>query len=116
MASTPKSKLSTFFNILHKNVHTPSIDLSLMKPNGYNTRNSENSVMVRRSKTNISANFFLNRYSRIWNKLPTDIRTSTSEYNFRRKLDEYLTVSNVIMLLRCPTTIQQTYEQGPDNI
>ncbi|CAH8581334.1 unnamed protein product [Dicrocoelium dendriticum] len=111
-----KVNLALFFNILHKNVHTPSIDLSLMKPNGYNTRNRENSVMVRRSKTNISANFFLNRYSRIWNKLPTDIRTSTSEYNFRRKLDEYLTVSNVIMLLRCPTTIQQTYEQGPDNI
>ncbi|MGL5707390.1 MAG: reverse transcriptase domain-containing protein [Aeromonas sp.] len=78
-------------------------------------RNNRMTMLRDTPKTKHRENFFLNCYSRIWNKLPEAIRSASNKYAFKKQLDTILTPEHLHSIYSPYNTIDFTYENGLRN-
>lgn len=111
-----KINLSLLYDIIHGRIHSPGFAPKLRQPTKYDIRNTQLTIRVQKSRTSLRSNFFLNRYANIWNKLPLSLRTCTSPYVFRRKVNEFLTVAKASVILCHNLPLNEAYQKGPIGI
>ncbi|MGL5708765.1 MAG: RNA-directed DNA polymerase, partial [Aeromonas sp.] len=92
--------------ILSEFLHTPT----------YSLRNLNRKLYPHPAHCTIRANFFLVRYSTIWNNLPSAIRNSPNALIFRRSLDSLLTPEKAAELLCTQVNLDALFSDGPNNI
>ncbi|CAH8629360.1 unnamed protein product [Schistosoma intercalatum] len=98
--------------ISYSSVSTPSY--LMISP--HNLRNKENILAIPRTHTNLRQNFFLIRYSTMWNRLPVNLRCSETTTRFKSLLDDFLSESGLCHLLNINVFNNDLYKQGPSSI
>ncbi|CAH8559648.1 unnamed protein product [Schistosoma haematobium] len=98
--------------ISYSSVSTPSY----LMISSHNLRNKENILAIPRTHTNLRQNFFLIRYSTMWNRLPVNLRCSETTTRFKSLLDDFLSESGLCHLLNINVFNNDLYKQGPSSI
>ncbi|CAH8437845.1 unnamed protein product [Schistosoma bovis] len=98
--------------ISYSSVSTPSYLII----SSHNLRNKENILAIPRTHTNLRQNFFLIRYSTMWNRLPVNLRCSETTTRFKSLLDDFLSESGLCHLLNINVFNNDLYKQGPSFI
>ncbi|CAH8460438.1 unnamed protein product [Schistosoma rodhaini] len=98
--------------ISYSSLSTPSYS---MIPS-HNLRNKENIIAIPKTQTNLRQNFFVIRYSTIWNRLPMNLRCSETIIRFRSLLDDFLSESGLCHLLNINVLNNDLYKNGPSSI
>ena len=109
-----KLNLLFIFKLLNGYCHTNS-NVRLKSASQYVLRNSAGRICIDRVKSRSRANFFLQRYSRIWNQLPERLRLLKSPSSFKSELNYFMNISNCMSLLRTDG-IDFDPRIGPGNI
>ncbi|CAI2737178.1 unnamed protein product [Dicrocoelium dendriticum] len=108
-----KLNLFIFFDTITQKIHSSRPSVQRAELSNYRTRNNNhNKVKVKRSRTKLSDNFFLNRYSILWNRLPSEIRAIQSGMKFRHVIHSFLNVETAIGILQPTLTSESPYEIG----
>lgn len=98
--------------ISYSSLSTPSYS---MIPS-HNLRNKENILAIPKTHTNLRQNFFVIRYSTMWNRLPMNLRCSETIIRFRSLLDDFLSESGLCHLLNISVLNNDLYKNGPSSI
>ncbi|CAH8493423.1 unnamed protein product [Schistosoma haematobium] len=98
--------------IFYSSVSTPSY----LVISSHNLRNKENILAIPRTHTNLRQNFFLIRYSTMWNRLPVNLHCSETTTRFKSLLDDFLSESGLCHLLNINVFNNDLYKQGPSSI
>ncbi|MGL5708754.1 MAG: hypothetical protein ACRDDF_10900, partial [Aeromonas sp.] len=77
-----KLNLNLFYNLMHDNVAIAPLNLTTVNRHKYNIRSSSITMKTARARTDSRHNFFLNRYSRIWNSLSLEVKSRESSGAF----------------------------------
>ena len=109
-----KKNMILFYKYLHK-LCLSSTSIYLCTTPLHTTRNSCTSVQIRTPKSHFRANFFLVRYTSIWNRLPIPIRECKTLSKFVKLLDDYLCTTDCMSLLTNEHCVPNMHI-GPGNI
>ena len=71
------------FRLIHKLIYSNSDPVSFAEKKSYNLRRNIFLLPVYKSRSSTRSNFFINKYSSLWNTLPDFIRSATSIQSFR---------------------------------
>ena len=107
-----KLNLCFFHNILHERSFSSTRMLNFALETPYFLRNRPNTLATTRTKTSLRANFFLCKYSHLWNNLPLHIRSILSADSFRLAVNKFLTVEKTLLLTSTGLSPMQAFEQG----
>ena len=97
-----KLNLIFLYNIPHSRTYT-SNPLHFAPVSNYPLRSGILTLSTPITNTSLRSHFFITVYSNLWNKLPLEIRSSTSSHRLRSALDKFLTVTQTLQLLNVDT-------------
>ncbi|CAH8633551.1 unnamed protein product, partial [Dicrocoelium dendriticum] len=107
-----KLNLCFLYRIINCRIRSPESGVHISVNSRYPIRNKEVKVMIPKFTTRIRERFFLTQYSKIWNKLPSDIRTCYTLCNFKLAISKHLTVQNVIKMFGTSQSLDNAFENG----
>ena len=107
-----KIGLFLLFKIIHGLSFSNNDSLHFKSISGYCLRNESSILLIPRSRTKLRYDFFLNRYSSLWNSLPTYLRECTSLKHFKQEVNHFVTVNNLIAHFSPTTPIDTIYTEG----
>ena len=107
-----KIGLYLLFKIIHGLSFSNNKNLHFKSHPNYCLRNDSNILPVSRSRTKLRYDFFLNRYSSLWNTLPIYLRECTSFNHFKQEIEHFVTVNNLIAHFSPATSIDTVYSEG----
>ena len=110
-----KLNLHLLHSMVYNQIHTSVTKATWVISSGYNLRDSAYKLKVESAATVFRHNFFLPFYSRLWNKLPADIRSIETRRLFTRSLNSFLTLDKVDELLTTQMATDSLFELGPRN-
>jgi sarcosine oxidase/L-pipecolate oxidase len=110
-----KLNLSFLHSLIYGHSFTSLHHLKFLTVGPRTLRNKASTLPLTVSKTNLRSHFFLVKYSLLWNKLPQEIRETTSLPLFRKRTSLFLTTKN-LMTLFGHFDEDSLYEAGPDHI
>jgi hypothetical protein len=110
-----KLNLVFLHRLVNAQVHTTNTFLHLSTPTRY-TRNSEAKITCKLSRSAFKHNSFVPFYSRIWNRLPPDLRMLTNHISFRKSLNQFLSLQTVAPLFRTQLSDDVLCEYGPRHV
>ena len=109
-----KINLIFLHNLIHKrSIISPQILQFKIEP-PYLLRNMENILSTSRTRSTLRSNFFIPKYSHLWNSLPSHIRLITSVTIFKSALNKFLTVDNAFAITGISRTTVEVFENGLD--
>jgi hypothetical protein len=108
-------KLNLIFlhSILNNRTYAANINLISHVSATYSLRNKGFTVQIPRVRTSTRERSFLVKYSSIWNRLPYEIRATSSKLVFKTRLYQYLTAEKTLSLFKVSMTLDDLYECGP---
>ena len=110
-----KINLVFLFKLLRsQNLSEQSI--SILNNNQHDLRSNSRLISFPIARSNLRSNFFLIRYSQIWNTLPCRITSSMHSHQFSLSLDRVFTPDTLRHLLSPYLSIEALYEHGPGHI
>lgn len=111
-----KLNLVFLHGLLYLDIHMASNRPTFALVTSYELRNTECTITIERSKTSFHRFSFLPHYSRIWNKLPSHLRTIDNPKQFKPALTRFLTFEAAFSLFNPQTTPEYFFEHGPFKI
>ena len=108
-----KLNLAFLHRIVHSQVHTPIFQTLIATTSGYSLRNSPFKLRSEYSRTSVRYRYFLTFYSRIWNKLPSSLRSIDNYHRFIKSLKTYITPSKTEQLFSTQLLPDALYKVGP---
>jgi hypothetical protein len=111
-----KLNLALLYNLTHGHAFSTHFAVHLQHSSPHGLRNKGFTLTNLRARKKIRANFFMVKYSYIWNKLPPAVRASSNINRFKKELDKYLTLQNVMFILEISSSEDDLFENGPNNI
>ena len=111
-----KLNLTFLHNILYNGTFNNNPLLKLHNSGPYCLRNKGNTLVIPQARTSFRARFFSNRYAKLWNRLPQDIRAISNTFQFKMRLHKFLSPVNILLLFQVNQTLDSLYENGPDYI
>ncbi len=106
--------LVILFRLIHNLIHSDISNVGFKPSSVYNLRLHKHMLPYEIPQTSVRSRFFLQVYSRLWNKLPALIRSCCSLSQFKHLLSKLLTVESLLSILDFPNTIDHLFENGPD--
>ena len=104
--------LCFLYRLIHRSAFSSSNSLTFSQPTVYPLRHRALRLTIPRSRSAIRSNFFLIKYSKLWNKLPIGIRRCTSVAQFSKTLKSIVTVNYLLRLTNSNISENQAYEEG----
>lgn len=101
-----------FHKLVYNAAYIDEVRPVFKKKSHYNLRNSMHCVQYPRSHLSSHQNFFLNKYSWIWNKLPESWRSISNTASFAYHIHNHLDLNMVATVFSCQDTPDQLSELG----
>ena len=111
-----KLNRALFHRLIHSQIHSSITKPSFITPPSYSLRDSACKLRQPLVVTNFRQNFFIPLYTRIWNKLPSHVRSLDNSHIFTRKINEFITIDKVEELISTQLSLDTLFESGPRNI
>ena len=101
------------FRLKYNLAHSCNGPVTFSNNKGYNLRKKDFLFYVPFCRSPIRSNFFLTKYSQLWNTLSESIRSCTSIAHFHNLTYNHITPEYIFSTLKPPCTIDTLYEEGP---
>ena len=106
-----RMNLSFFCNIVKRTSCNSAPQVKT--PSNYSLRHRDSMVLIPVSRTAMRSNFFIVKYSSLWNKLPPQLRSmSSASLLFKKEINKHLTVQKLIRMHDPYMSITRAYELG----
>ena len=105
-----KLNLTFLFRLTHLSAYSNNPSIHFRPEPPYAIRNSNHTFSVPRTRSSLRTNFFLIKYLKIWNSLPSEIRSSENLSDFKHRLNTHLTIERLSDSYNCPLDL--AFESG----
>jgi hypothetical protein len=109
-----KINLAFLFSIASGQQNTLSCQVTPRPHPSHDLRNLGAQLNIPFARTSIRYNSFIPKYTRFWNLLPETIRLSSNLSLFKKRLNEYLTVSTIARVLNLNMHPDRLFEEGTE--
>jgi hypothetical protein len=108
-----KLNLAFLHRLLYHHAHMASERPCFSESSSYNLRNTELTISCSLSRTAFHRYSFIPFYSHVWNRLPADLRMISDIYVFQKRLNTFLNLESVYLLLAPQQPLDTLFELGP---
>ena len=111
-----KLNLTVVFKMPNNLIHNENSQFSSSYSHSYNIRNKDNILEISKHRSTLWLNFITIRYSILWNRLSSEIKTCSNLASFKTLIDNYLDGPHLLTLLNIMSEMLLDYTKGPPNI
>lgn len=108
--------LLTFHQLIHGRIHVAADRPSELTDLNYNLRRPRFVCPGPIPHTSLRQNFYLPFYTRLWNKLPGELRTCQNLFTFRKRIRRLISVEFADETLYPQLPADTLYETGPPHV